>query len=118
MARYMLDTNICIYLMKNQPESIGRRFAQYYVGDVVISAITYAELEFGLAVCADPARERTKLQSLIELIQVIPFGLEAAQSYGPARKATRERKADHLDKLIAAHAISLLAIRNCASRIG
>jgi tRNA(fMet)-specific endonuclease VapC len=107
MAQYMLDTNICIYLMKNQPESIGKRFAQYYVGDIVISAITYAELEFGLEVCADPGRERASLQSLIELIEVKPFGLEAARNYGPARKATRERKADHLDKLIAAHAISL-----------
>ena len=44
MARYMLDTNICIYLMKNQPAAVGRRFAQCYVGDVIISAITLNRL--------------------------------------------------------------------------
>jgi tRNA(fMet)-specific endonuclease VapC len=37
MARYMLDTNMCIYLMKNQPEQVARRFASCYVGDVVMS---------------------------------------------------------------------------------
>jgi tRNA(fMet)-specific endonuclease VapC len=107
MSRYMLDTNMCIYLMKHQPEAVAQRFARCYVGDVVISAITLAELEFGLAVCADPERERKNLDALIELIEVKPFNTAAAASYGPTRKATRERKSDHLDKLIAAHAISL-----------
>ncbi len=50
MPRYMLDTNMCIYLMKNQPEQVARRFAQCYTGDVVMSAITYAELEYGVTV--------------------------------------------------------------------
>lgn len=40
MPCFMLDTNICIYLMRNQPEQVAKRFAQCYVGDVVISAIT------------------------------------------------------------------------------
>ena len=56
MPRYMLDTNMCIYLMKNQPEEVARRFAQCYVGDVVMSAITYAELEYGVAASANPER--------------------------------------------------------------
>ena len=107
MPCYMLDTNMCIYLMKNQPEEVSQRFAQYYVGDVVISAITLAELEFGVSVCADPERERKNLAALIELIEVKSFDVSAARSYGPVRKATRERKSDHLDKLIAAHAIAL-----------
>jgi len=42
MPRYMLDTNMCIYLMKNQSEAVARRFALCYVGDVLISAITFA----------------------------------------------------------------------------
>lgn len=54
MPQYMLDTNMCIYLMKNQPEEVARRFSQCYVGDVVMSSITYAELEYGVAVAADP----------------------------------------------------------------
>ena len=111
MPRYMLDTNMCIYLMKHQPETVARRFAECYVGDVVISAITYAELEFGIWVCANPERERQNLDALVEMIEVQAFDRQAARSYGPIccpiRKATRERKSDHLDKLIAAHSIAL-----------
>lgn len=107
MARFMLDTNMCIYLMKNQPEEVAKRFAQCYVGDVVMSAVTYAELEFGVVVSANRARERRNLAALIEDIPVAPFDAAAAEAYGPVREATRERKKDALDKLIAAHAISL-----------
>lgn len=103
----MLDTNMCIYLMKNQPEEVARRFAQCYVGDVVMSAITFAELEYGVAMSADPERERINLASLAEDIQVVSFDAAASVAYGPIRMATRESKKDHLDKLIAAHAASL-----------
>ena len=44
----MLDTNICIYLMKNQPPSVGERFARCLMGEVVMSAVTYAELDYGI----------------------------------------------------------------------
>ncbi|KWN12461.1 twitching motility protein PilT [Burkholderia territorii] len=107
MPRYMLDTNMCIYLMRNQPEQVARRFAQCYTGDVVMSAITYAELEYGVAACASPARERRNLAALVDDIPVAAFDAAAAQAYGPVREVTRERKKDHLDKLIAAHAVSL-----------
>ena len=107
MARYMLDTNMCIYLMKDQPEQVARRFAQCYVGEVVMSAITYAELEYGVTVASNPGRERANLASLIEDIPVAPFDASAGVAYGPIRQATRDRKTDHLDKLIAAHARSL-----------
>lgn len=107
MPQFMLDTNMCIYLMKNQPEQVAKRFAQCYVGDVVMSAITYAELEYGVAVSANRAREKRNLAALIEDIPVVPFDAAAASAYGPVREATRERKKDHLDKLIAAHAIAL-----------
>lgn len=107
MPRFMLDTNMCIYLMKNQPEQVAKRFAECYVGDVVMSAVTYAELEYGVAVCENRARERRNLTALIEDIPVMPFDTAAAMAYGPVRNATRERKKDALDKLIAAHAIAL-----------
>ena len=107
MPRFLLDTNMCIYLMKNQPEEVARRFAQCYVGDVVMSAVTYAELEYGVAVCENRTRERRNLAALIEDIPVAPFDAAAATAYGPVREATRERKKDALDKLIAAHAIAL-----------
>lgn len=107
MPRYMFDTNMCIYLMKNQPEEVARRFADCYVGDVVMSAITFAELEYGVSVCARPERERENLASLAEDIPVAPFDRAAAIAYGPIRQATRDSKKDHLDKLIAAHAVAL-----------
>ncbi|MFN6323828.1 MAG: type II toxin-antitoxin system VapC family toxin [Burkholderiales bacterium] len=107
MPRYMLDTNMCIYLMKNQPEQVARRFAECLVGDVVMSAITYAELEYGAAVSADPAREQANLAALTEDIPVVAFDAAAGVAYGPIRLATRESKRDHLDNLIAAHAVSL-----------
>lgn len=107
MPRYMLDTNMCIYLIKNQPEQVARRFAQCYVGDVVMSAITHAELEYGVVVSKDPEREHNNLAQLIKDIPVAPFGSAAGTAYGPIRAATRDSKRDHLDKLIAAHAVSL-----------
>jgi len=67
MARYMLDTNMCIYLMKNQPEQVARRFAQCYVGDVVMSAITCAELEYGVSISERRSERRSDLDALIEL---------------------------------------------------
>ena len=107
MARFMLDTNMCIYLMKNQPEEVGRRFAKCVFGEVVMSAITFAELEFGVALSANPSQERRNLASLVEDIPVAPFDAAAASAYGPIREATRERKKDQMDKMIAAHAVSL-----------
>ena len=106
--RYMLDTNICIYLMKHQPPQVRARFAECFVGDVVISAITLAELEFGVA-CSGNARgmSQAALDRLLEDILVAPFEARAARAYGPVRAANRERKKGALDKLIASHALSL-----------
>jgi tRNA(fMet)-specific endonuclease VapC len=107
-AKYMLDTNICIYLMKHQPVEVKERFDQCFVGEVVISVITLAELEYGVA-CSGAAAlaNRTQLDSFVEEVPVAPFNAAAAHAYGPARLANRDRNRDALDKLIAAHAISL-----------
>jgi tRNA(fMet)-specific endonuclease VapC len=110
MPRYMLDTNMCIYLMKHQPERVAQRFSECAVGEVVMSAITYAELEYGVAVAANPARERQHLLALVEDIVVVPFDQFAGSAYGPLRYASRESRKDHLDKLIAAHAIALQVV--------
>lgn len=106
--KYMLDTNICIYLMKHQPPQVRARFAECFVGDVVISAITLAELEFGVACSGEAqAHNQVLLDSLLEDILVAPFESQAARAYGPLRAVNRERNKDALDKLIAAHALSL-----------
>lgn len=106
--KYMLDTNICIYLMKHQPAEVRERFDQCFVGDVVISAITLAELEYGIT-SSGPAEHanRAHLESFIEDVPVAPFDMLPARAYGPTRFASRERSRDALDKLIASHAISL-----------
>lgn len=56
MARYMLNTNMCIYRMKNQPEQVARRVASCFVGNVVMSAITVAELANGVSASDEPGR--------------------------------------------------------------
>ncbi|MBI5436375.1 MAG: type II toxin-antitoxin system VapC family toxin [Nitrosomonadales bacterium] len=120
--KYMLDTNMCIYLMKHHPPEVAARFAQCYVGEVVISAITLAELEYGVACSGNKAsRNRKALAALLEDIAVAPFDLKAAGAYGPIRLATRDRKRDALDKLIAAHAVVLdvvLVTNNEADFVG
>jgi len=110
MPRYMLDTNICIYLIKNQPPQVARRFAACRAGDVVMSAITFAELDYGVVVSSHPAHERRVLCALIEQIPVAPFDGLAASAYGAIRLATKSRNTDHLDKLIAAHSVALNVI--------
>jgi tRNA(fMet)-specific endonuclease VapC len=105
---YMLDTNICIYLMKSHPPEVAARFADCYVGEVVMSAVTYAELEYGVACSGERgAQNREALDTLILDIPVAPFDAAAGRAYGPVRLVTRERRRDALDKLIAAHAVAL-----------
>ena len=106
--KYMLDTNICIYLMKHQPVEVKERFDQCFVGEVVISAITMAELEYGVTCSGEAAlANRLQLDRFIEDVPVAPFEALAARAYGPARFGNRDRSRDALDKLIAAHAIAL-----------
>jgi len=105
----MLDTNICIYIMKQQPASVARRFAKCRQGEVVISAITLAELEYGVF-CSNEATQsqnRRALDALVKVILSIPFAEPAAQAYAAVRAAAPDRKRDALDKLIASHAKSL-----------
>lgn len=106
----MLDTNMCIYLMKNQPASVAKRFADCYYGDVVISTITLAELQYGVECSTEKIQNHNALSLLLEDIPAMLFDISAAANYGVICAATREKKSDALDKLIAAHAISLDAI--------
>jgi tRNA(fMet)-specific endonuclease VapC len=107
--KYMLGTNICIYLMKHQPPEVRERFAQCFVGDVIISAVTSAELEFGVARSSTATLEsnRSARESLLDDIKVAPFEAQAAKAYGPIRAAYKDCNRDALDKLIASHAVAL-----------
>lgn len=97
-----------VHLLDEEPAGIrSPTVRQVFCRRRGLSAITYAELEFGVRTSADPDRERANLAALIEDIPVADFGVQAGMAYGPIRMATRESKKDHLDKLIAAHAVSL-----------
>lgn len=105
---YLLDTNICIHVMHQHPLRVLAKLEQLYYGDAVISAITLAELRAGLEMRPDTrAHNEQALASLLEDLPVVPFDGDAAVSYGVIRAAIRERRRDALDRLIAAHAVSL-----------
>lgn len=106
--RFVLDTNICIYLMKHQPPQVAERFTACRVGEVLISAITAAELEYGVVASGiDAERNSAALARFLLEVPVAPFDGAAARVYGAVRLASRERRRDALDKLIAAHALAL-----------
>lgn len=106
--RYLLDTNICIYLMKAHPPEVLARLQELDHGDAVMSIITYAELRVGLeGLEATRAQNERALQLLTREIPVLPFDEAAAERYGVQRAAIRDRRRDALDRLIAAHAASL-----------
>jgi tRNA(fMet)-specific endonuclease VapC len=108
---YMLDTNICIYLIKRHPLQVLARLEALNLGEAVISVVTYAELRAGLEIqTANRARDEQVLALLISRIPVLAFDAVAAVRYGILRAAVRERKRDALDRLIAAHALSVGAI--------
>jgi tRNA(fMet)-specific endonuclease VapC len=108
-TRYMLDTNICIYIAKHQPPEVKARFERLKPGQLVMSAITYGELYYG----ANKSNQRTRaLAQLDELIQDIPVEnptSTAAEAYGEIR-ATLEKQGRLIgnnDLWIGAHAKAL-----------
>ena len=107
--RYMLDTNICIYLLQRQPVAVFDRFAQLDVGAVVMSCLTLAELRCGAASRSanDRQRDMAALDALIEDIPALPFDTEAAGVFAELAARSKLRRNQSIDNLIAAHAISV-----------
>lgn len=105
--RYLLDTNICIYLIKNHPPQVLQRLEQQVQGSVVMSVVTYAELRAGLEMqSTDRAHDERVLAMLTARIPVLPFTVPAAEQFGILRAAVRDRSRNAMDRLIAAHAVS------------
>lgn len=105
---YMLDTNICIHLLRRHPPQVLSRLEARREGDVVMSVVTYAELRAGLEMqAANRANDEQVLALLTRRIPVVPFEEAAAIQFGVLRAAVRDRRRDALDRLIAAHAVSL-----------
>lgn len=110
--KYLLDTDICIYIIKQKPIKVFEKLKTippYHVG---ISAITLAEMEFGVANSLHKEKNQTALNLFTSTIDVIPFDDNAAISYGSIRLHLQKlgTPIGPLDLLIAAHAKSINAI--------
>lgn len=106
--RYLLDTNICIYVMHRQPPEVAWRFNALKVGDACLSIITFAELRAGIEKLTTTRQHNERILDLFtRQIPVLPFDEAAAYSYGVLRAAVPERRRNALDRLIAAHAVSI-----------
>lgn len=107
--RYMLDTDMCIYLIKEKPANVVRRLRRTDLSDVCISSITLSELEYGVSKSVRPEQNRVALAGFLAPLSVAPYDEMAALAYGKLR-ALLERQGTpvgSLDMLIAAHALSL-----------
>ena len=105
--RYMLDTNICIYLIKNNPPQVLGRLQALHQGDAVMSVVTYAELRAGLEMqTAHRELDAHVLSLLVGRIPVLPFTESDAERFGELRAAVRDRSRNAMDRLIAAHAVN------------
>jgi tRNA(fMet)-specific endonuclease VapC len=105
----MLDTNICIYLIKKKPPGVLKKLAEHKISEVGISAITVAELEYGVEKSAQTDKNRDALAEFLAPFEIMPFDERASLEYGRIR-AHLERKGTligSMDMLIAAHAQSL-----------
>ena len=106
--RFMLDTHICIYIIKRHPPQVPRRLEALMQGSAVMSVVTYSELRAGLEMQnANRAQDERVLKLLISRIPVLPFVQADAESFGVLRAAVRDRRRDTMDQLIAAHAVSV-----------
>lgn len=109
--KYLLDTNICIYVIKQRPAQVKARFAQVPLGDLGISSITLAELQYGVEKSQLPAKSRQALQQFVAALEIYDFDDSATQHYGRIRTYLEQKGTPigSLDTLIAAHALSLKA---------
>ena len=106
--RLLLDTNICIYIIKRKLQRVIERFNTLQPSDVGSSSITVAELEYGACKSQKPDQNKAALQQFLIPLEILVFDQQAAQAYGTIR-ANLERQGQiigSLDMLIAAQAKS------------
>lgn len=108
VVRYLVDTNICIYIAKRRPPEVLQHFEQLTVGEVAMSIITYGELQFGAGKSQNSQGAHDKLACLAELVPVLALPDKAALHYCRVR-ARLERSRTPIganDLWIAAHALA------------
>jgi len=105
---YMLDTNICIYIIKKRPESVFEKFKTLGVNDLFISSIVLSELEYGVQKSNYIEKNKLALEIFLSPINIIPYTDIAAEIYGEIR-SNLEKTGNiigPMDLLIAAHALA------------
>jgi tRNA(fMet)-specific endonuclease VapC len=107
----LLDTNMCIYLIRKKPPQVLERFNDYSVGEIGVSSITVAELQYGVEKSQRSAQNRRALGQFLIPLVIADFDEGAAEAYGKVRAAleVQGKPIGALDTLIAAHALSLEA---------
>lgn len=106
---YLLDTDICIYIIKKKPEAVLEKFTRIALGEIAISSVTLAELEYGISKSSNPDRNRAALQQFIIPLEILDFDRAASIEYGliRAKLEYNGKVIGPLDMLIAAHARSM-----------
>jgi len=108
--KYLLDTNICIYIINEKPKKVLRKFEQYPVDEFAISSITHAELQYGVAKSKHKTKNQEALDEFLLPLTILPFhGKGLVERYGRIRAFLEStgKTIGPLDTLIAAHALSL-----------
>lgn len=105
--KYMLDTNICIYIINNKPPHVTSRFRQFTPGDIGVSSITASELAFGVEKSGS-RRNHEALEKFLAPLEVLPFDETVIWHYARIRTQLEQsgQAIGALDTLIAAHAIT------------
>ncbi|WP_366043847.1 type II toxin-antitoxin system VapC family toxin [Seleniivibrio sp.] len=109
---YMLDTNICIYIIKSKPKNVIEKFRTFRPSDICMSSVTFAELEYGVAKSRAIERNRDALAMFVAPLEILPFEGTAAEAYGSIRAGleTSGQVIGSMDMLIAAHSIAVNAV--------
>lgn len=107
--KYLLDTNICIAIIKQHPKAAAERLLSCQSGEVGVSSITVAELRYGATKSQSAAKNHQALDLFLLPIEIAHFDEDAAHSYGQVRVDLEKHGTPigPLDTLIAAHAIAL-----------
>ena len=110
--KYLLDTNICIALIRQKPAVLIQRLTSLQPGDAGISSITLAELFLGVEKSARPEQNMSALEQFLLPLDLADFDLDAALAYGRIRMDLERtgQLIGSMDMLIAAHAVSVDAI--------
>jgi tRNA(fMet)-specific endonuclease VapC len=110
--KYMLDTNICVGLIRKKPAQLIERLTSHAPGEVGVSIITVAELSFGAQKSAKPKHNLLALEQFLLPLEIADFDEPASNAYGLIRADLEKsgKMIGSMDMLIAAHAVSLEVI--------